>query len=159
MSEERGVVRLTQKETAEYFGVTARTIKNWEAEDWFPVAGRTDDGYDADLIEEHRKKQKELQASPSPPTRFRPVCPRSPHHTARVRKRIEGSRVRHCVCESCGHSFKQVGPADPKSEVLTEIANTLSSLESHEVQGQQVVILSEEGRDAIVGLCLNAGNV
>lgn len=145
--------RITQKEAAAFFDMTPRTLKNWEAEDWFPDEGRTDEGYSVELIAEAKSAAEQSVSSVTilAPERFKPTCPRSEHHAARVRK--TDGRIRHCICESCGHEFKQIGPENHLKQLLSTIGGELGNLQTHDVNGEQVVILRAVDRDAIVAIC------
>ncbi|TWT49031.1 hypothetical protein KOR42_39470 [Thalassoglobus neptunius] len=55
----------TQSAAADELGITARQLRNWEQEDWFPDGGRTKSGYDIALIRQAQeslgKKGSELR--------------------------------------------------------------------------------------------------
>ena len=145
-------IRLIQKEAAQYFDVSPKTLRNWESEDWFPDGGRTSEGYDVEVIERHRAAmEREEKPVAERPVRFRARCPKSSFHSAEVRK-TEG-RIRYCVCQSCGHSFQQVGPENPLRQSLSSIASSLSALEAVDVQGEQVVIMTVADRSQLLQLC------
>jgi DNA-binding transcriptional MerR regulator len=52
----RKTLAKTQAEAAEKLSITARALRMWEAEDWFPPGGRTDAGWDVELIDVARSK-------------------------------------------------------------------------------------------------------
>ncbi len=59
---------------------------------------------------------------------FAAVCPRNERHQAtRVYK--TAGKTRYCVCDDCGHTWKQVGePADPLAEYCQKLIGTLEGL-------------------------------
>ena len=107
-------------------------------------------GYDVEKIKEARV----LKPDSSEPAylinriRFNPVCPRSEHHKARVHRTV--GRVRHCVCDDCGHEWQQAGEfANPMAETLQRIVKALDEAERTDLPdgkgGSVQVILIEAG--------------
>lgn len=144
---------MNQESASDALGVSIDTLKAWKAEPWFPESGYVNGrGYDVEAI----ASAKVMKSDPEPAylinrTRFTPVCPRNPEHHARVHK--TDGRVRLCVCDSCGHEWKQVGEyANDMMETLSRIAKSLDEADRTELPdgkgGTVQVILIEAGAAA-----------
>jgi len=77
------------------------------------------------------------------PRVFAAVCERNPNHQSTRIYKTKG-RTRYCVCDDCGHTWKQVGePADPLGEYCRELATQLEALtEEAQAAKDDTVILN-----------------
>ena len=91
--------------------------------------------------ERTRKASPRLTAGP---------CQREPKHTnTRIHKTT--GRVRHCVCDDCGHTWKQTGPfADQLRGYAYKLAETLAGTAHAEVGGESVLIIEAKTARKIV---------
>lgn len=143
---------MNQENASDALAITVEQLKKWKEETWFPKDGYVNGrGYDVEKIKEARV----LKPESSEPAyiinrmRFSPACPRSEHHKSRVHRTV--GRVRHCVCDDCGHEWQQAGEyANVMAETLNRVVKALEEAERTTVQdpksgGTVQVILIEAG--------------
>lgn len=150
-NEKNELIYQTQKEAAEALDVSVEELKKIKGEPWFPELGFvTGKGWCIDLIKAARAMN---TPNPEPNVliemrKFGPVCPKSEHHKARV-KRTRG-KIRECVCDDCGREWTQAGEyPDVRSETLHRLIKFLESAPrttfKHPETGQPVkVVLIED---------------
>jgi hypothetical protein len=142
---------MNQENASDALAITIDQLKKWKEEAWFPKDGYVNGrGYDVEKIKEARV----LRPESSEPAylinriRFSPTCPRSEHHKSRVYRTV--GRVRHCVCDDCGHEWQQPGEyANVQAETLNRIVKALDEAERTDLPdgkgGTVQVILIEAG--------------